>query len=169
MSDESDKRADNAAAAGPHQSSADAVADRNYEIGYGKPPKATQYKKGQCGNLKGRKKKEEIDDVRIVIDRVLDEPAKLHVGGKVRTVSKLEAMVEALRVSALRGDAKAALKIFKQGQKMGMFSKAKPKRGIVIDQPGTDEEKMILRAFLAEQGGGNGAVNATDAPRMRRS
>ena len=76
-------------------------------------------------------------------------------------------MVEAQRVSALRGDAKAALKLFKQGQKMGMFSKAKPKRGIVIDQPGTDEEKMILRAFLAEQGAGNGAVNATDEPRMR--
>ena len=167
MSDQPDKHVHNTAAADPHQS-ADA-ADRNYEIGYGKPPKATQFKKGQCGNLKGRKKKAEIDDVRIVIDRVLDEPAKLHVGGKVRTVSKLEAMVEALRVSALRGDAKAALKLFKQGQKMGMFSKAKPKRGIVIDQPGTDEEKMILRAFLAEQGGGNGAVNATDEPRMRRS
>ncbi len=29
---------------------------RDYEIGYGKPPKHTRFKKGQCGNPKGRPK-----------------------------------------------------------------------------------------------------------------
>ena len=29
---------------------------RNDEVGYGKPPRATQFKKGQSGNIKGRPK-----------------------------------------------------------------------------------------------------------------
>lgn len=28
--------------------------DRNYEVGYGKPPKRTQFQKGRSGNAKGR-------------------------------------------------------------------------------------------------------------------
>lgn len=30
--------------------------DKEYEIGYGKPPKEYQFKKGQSGNKKGRPK-----------------------------------------------------------------------------------------------------------------
>lgn len=30
---------------------------KDYEVGYGKPPKNTQFKKGQSGNKLGRKKK----------------------------------------------------------------------------------------------------------------
>lgn len=30
--------------------------DRDYDVGYGKPPKRTQFKKGKSGNPKGRPK-----------------------------------------------------------------------------------------------------------------
>ena len=70
------------------------MAERNYETGYGKPPMATRFKKGQSGNPKGRKKKQSVDDVRVVIEGVLGEPIKIRSAGQLRTVSKLDAMVQ---------------------------------------------------------------------------
>ena len=34
----------------------DDATDRDYDVGYGKPPKATRFRKGQTGNPKGRPK-----------------------------------------------------------------------------------------------------------------
>jgi len=163
MSDES-VVGDNAGADSPQQASAAKSATRDFEIGYGKPPKATQFKKGQSGNPKGGKKAEAIEDVRIVIENVLAEQTKVRDGGKVRTVSKLEAIMQAQRANALKGNAKAVRTLFKLGQKNGLFTKAKPRGGIVIDPPGTDEEKMIMRAFEAQRSARATSLDETDEP-----
>ena len=76
------------------------VIKRDYEIGYAKPPVATRFKKGKSGNPKGSKKTSPIEDVRIVIENILMEPIDLREGGKVRTVSKLEAIMQAQRINA---------------------------------------------------------------------
>ena len=123
----------------------------NYEIGYRKPPKAHQFKKGESGNPRGRKRGEDVEDVRVVIEAIFAEPVKLREGGRVRTVSKLEAMLNSQLVNALKGDPKAVRALFRLGQKTSMFSRAKPKSCMVIDPPGTDEQRMILRAFHADQ------------------
>jgi hypothetical protein len=124
----------------------------DYEVGYGKPPKPTQFKPGQSGNPKGAKKKVAIDDVRTMVEDVLAAPVTLRDGGKSLNVSRLEAMLRTQRHNALKGDSKAAKAIFKLSQKAGMFSKAKRKGTMVIDPAGgTPEERMLLRAFHAEQ------------------
>jgi hypothetical protein len=124
----------------------------DYEIGYGKPPKATRFKKGQSGNPAGAKKKVVIDDVRVMVEEVLAELIILRDGGKDRKVSRLEAMLRTQVLNALKGDSKAAKAIFKLSQKAGMFSQAKRRGTVVIDPPGsTPEERMLLRAFRAEQ------------------
>jgi hypothetical protein len=134
----------------------------NYEVGYRRPPKANQFKKGQSGNPKGRKRGEQIEDVRIVVEEILAEPVKLREGGRVRTVSKLEAMLNAQLVDALKGNPKAVRALFKLGQKTSLFTRAKPKSCMVIDPPGTDEQKIILRAFHADQDALNGAEDGDD-------
>jgi len=63
--------------------SAGSAKKANYEIGYGKPPRATQFKKGRSWNPKGAKKKEQIEDVRMMVEDVLAEPATLRDGDKV--------------------------------------------------------------------------------------
>src|ERR1700737_2046907 len=103
------------------------TAKRDYEVGYRKPPKKSQFKKGQSGNPKGSKKTEPIDDLLVVIDGVLAELVTIRDGGKTRTVTKLEAMLHAHRVNALKGDAKAFRTLAKLAQKTGQFSRAKPR------------------------------------------
>lgn len=125
---------------------------RDYEVGYGKPPKATRFKPGQSGNPKGAKKKVAIDDVRIMVEDVLAEPVTLREGGREIKVSRLEAMLRTQRLKALQGDSKAVKAMFRLSQKGGKFSHAKQRGTIVIDPPGsTPEERMLLRAFRAEQ------------------
>jgi hypothetical protein len=152
MSDGANGNQPNPETATPSQREANGTAERNYDIGYAKAPVATRFKKGQSGNPKGRKKKQAIDDVRVVIEGVLGEPIKIRSGGQVRTVSKLEAMLQTQLASALGGDPKAALAVFKLGRKAGLFSQAKPTNHMIIYPPGTDEERMILKAFHAEPG-----------------
>jgi len=139
-------------AEGAQRSAAAEVIKRDYEVGYAKPPVATRFKKGKSGNPKGSKKASPIEDVRIVIENILMEPIELREGGKVRSVSKLEAIMQAQRINAVKGNTKAVRTLFKLGQKNGLFTKAKPRGGIVIDAPGTDEEKLLLRALEAQHG-----------------
>jgi|ERR1043166_311268 hypothetical protein len=126
----------------------------NYDVGYKKPPKSHQFKPGQSGNPSGgpKGKKEEIEDVRIMIEAVLDEEVQIRSDGKVRTVSQVEAMFSALLRKALQGNPSAAKKLFQQAQQASLFSKGTQKRGIIIDdESGSPDERLILRAFHAEQ------------------
>ncbi len=138
------------------------VKKTDYEIGYRKPPKATQFKKGQSGNPKGAKKKPGIEDVRIMVESIAAEPVPLRDGGRTVTVSLLEAALRGQRMNALKGDHKAAKLMFKLAQKGSHFSKAKPKSNMILDEPGsTPEERMIIRAYQDELDGsneGNGRV-----------
>jgi hypothetical protein len=134
----------------PDQTCADAAKVARYDVGYGKPPKATQFTKGRSGNPRGSKKKKTVDDFRIVIENVLEEPVKLRDGDHKRTVSTLEAMLRAQRRDALKGDTKAAKAWFKLAQKTGLFTHASPKGLIVIGPAGDAEQQMIVKAFHAE-------------------
>lgn len=71
------------------------------DAGYGKPPKHTQFKKGQSGNPKGRprKGKSPIDRIR----RIFDEPITIYEDGKARTVTKGEAMIRRLVADSING------------------------------------------------------------------
>ena len=77
----------------------------DYEVGYGRPPKHTRFKKGQSGNPKGRPKgsRNFSTDVR----ETLKEPVSVTKGGKRQTVSTQQAALSRLREKALKGDARS--------------------------------------------------------------
>src|SRR5436190_1916524 len=111
---------------------------KDYEVGHKRPPKATQFKKGQSGNPAGSKKKKDIDDIRIVMEDVLTELVKVREGGKERLVSREEAIMQAELKNALNGDPRAIEALFKRAQKCNLFSQPKFQSLMMITEPDGD-------------------------------
>lgn len=76
--------------------------DSGYEIGFGKPPKHSRFRKGLSGNPKGRP--EGRRNLATVLERTLQEKVVINENGVRRTVTKLEAAVKQLVNKAAAGD-----------------------------------------------------------------
>jgi hypothetical protein len=86
--------------------------DHEQIVGYGKPPKHTQFKKGQSGNPSGRRKRD-----RTVVDAnpvrgVLLEDVMISFNGKKKKVPRIEPMLRKLAGMAANGDKAAAKLLF---------------------------------------------------------
>lgn len=81
--------------------------------GYGKPPKATQFKKGQSGNPKGRRKKNRGDSGKThqMLDDILSELVTVRIGETERKITKHEYVIRALVNKALKGEVRALERI----------------------------------------------------------
>ena len=65
------------------------------EVGYGKPPKATRFKKGQSGNPKGRPKGSR--NFSTDVKATLEAPVQLKIQGRIKTVATQQAALLRLR------------------------------------------------------------------------
>jgi len=79
---------------------------RGYEVGYGKPPKNSQFAKGKSGNPKGRPKGSQ--NIATVLASVMREKVQLDENGRRRTTTKGKAVVLRVTNAALTGNLKAA-------------------------------------------------------------
>ncbi len=76
-----------------------------YRIGYGKPPKATQFKKGKSGNPRGRPKGRR--NLATDLAAELNEHVTVREEGRSRRISKQRALIKSLMAKALQGDVRA--------------------------------------------------------------
>lgn len=88
----------------------------SYEIGYGKPPKKNQFKKGKSGNPKGRPKGGK--NLKTDILEELAEFIAIQEAGKVKKITKQRAMVKSLVAKGIKGDAKTTTSLFAMVFKM---------------------------------------------------
>jgi hypothetical protein len=77
-----------------------------YKVGYGKPPKATQFKRGRSGNPKGRPKGSR--NLATDLAAELGEHITVREDGHSRRISKQRALIKSLMARALGGDVRAA-------------------------------------------------------------
>ncbi len=91
----------------------------NGSVGYGRPPVAKQFKPGQSGNPRGRKKG--VKNVATIFNQALYRPVKIRTPGGVRTLPKIEAIVEVIMNKALAGDTAAVSRIVELAHKLGGF------------------------------------------------
>jgi len=83
--------------------------DDDYEVGYGKPPKNTRFRKGQSGNPKGRPKR--ARGLKHDLQRELDETVTVTENGRQIRLSKQQLMVKQLFAKAMKGDIRAIQRI----------------------------------------------------------
>ena len=83
----------------------------DYEVGYAKPPKHTQFKKDQSGNPKGRPKGRK--NIRTIVKDVLDRTVTITENGRTRRIKFLEAFVRQLAVKALSGSTRDQIMLLK--------------------------------------------------------
>lgn len=77
----------------------------DFEVGYGKPPKHTRFRKGQSGNPSGRPKAKL--NIRTVLEQALSETVRIKENGQARVITKLEAMFKQVVNQAAAGDKRA--------------------------------------------------------------
>jgi hypothetical protein len=109
-----------------------------YKIGYGKPPKHAQFRKGVSGCPTGRPKRPEGISIKEIFDG--DQRGK---NGEV--ISRREAYVIALVNDAMRGNQKAFTKFMNLMHRAGLMRREESTNPSVIEvptRPGTLEEFM---------------------------
>jgi len=79
--------------------------ERNYEVGYGKPPRSTQFKKGQSGNPKGRPIGSR--NLSTALRQCLEEKVVVTENGARRRITMMDAMLKQVVRKAAAGDLKA--------------------------------------------------------------
>lgn len=79
-----------------------------YEVGYKKPPKHSQFKKGQSGNKRGRPKRRiTMSDVETAFDKALNAFITVSENGTVHQIKKLNALATQTVNKALKGNHQA--------------------------------------------------------------
>jgi Family of unknown function (DUF5681) len=78
---------------------------RDYQVGYGKPPKDTRFKKGQSGNPRGRVPG--AKNLKTLLIDTLNEPVVVTENGGRQTISKRQAIVKQLVNQSAKGDWRA--------------------------------------------------------------
>ena len=89
----------------------------DYEVGYGRPPKATQFKKGTSGNKKGRPK--ETKDIVTIFYEEMHRMIPISQSGKRRTITIARAAIKQLTNKAATGDPKAIQTIINISKELG--------------------------------------------------
>ena len=84
----------------------------DYEIGYGKPPRHSQFKKGVCANPQGRPRRRnaELGDI---VRGFLSAEAQYREKGRTRKTSRLELAIKRHVAAALNGDVGSAAMLLK--------------------------------------------------------
>ena len=112
------------------------------QLGYGRPPKHSQFQKGQSGNPRGRPKG--ARGLKTDLRAELSERVTVTENGRARSLTKQQLIIKAMAARAAKGDNQAAAKIV--GLMLTLF-------GVDGDQstaqPLSDSDEALLAAFLA--------------------
>lgn len=114
-----------------------------YDIGYKRPPKSGQFKKGQSGNPKGRPKGS--NNLLTLLEEELSQPIVVNENGKKKTITRMQAIAKRLVADALQGERKAQMTLIEILRRTGQFEKTE------LDSLLPDDYESILDAYVAKR------------------
>jgi Family of unknown function (DUF5681) len=115
----------------------------DYAVGYGRPPKATQFAPGKSGNPRGRPKGSRT--VGAILQDILRQKIAVTENGKTRRLAALEVMLRRLVNDAMRSDAKAMKLLLALVERYAETTEAKVQLGELLA-----EDQTILSQYLLE-------------------
>ncbi|WP_170331374.1 DUF5681 domain-containing protein [Ruegeria arenilitoris] len=133
---------------------------KDYEVGYGKPPKVTQFKKGRSGNPKGRPKG--AKGVNASLKRELEAKITVREGNREVRISKAEAIAKRLTAGALKGDTKLMMALLKLDADLFDPSEMDAQESVRALEPDAVDYD-ILRDFFSSQLDGDGGPENEEA------
>ncbi|KAA9008748.1 DUF5681 domain-containing protein [Histidinibacterium aquaticum] len=132
--------------------------EEEYEVGYGKPPKATRFKPGQSGNPRGRPKSKK--NAHSIVEAVLFQPVAVTRNGRRTIIPAIEAGLTRILKEAIGGETKSVapiLKLLQLREAMEAREAAGPSDGEPSAEPRkadeTDLEVLRQYADLLREGG----------------
>ena len=132
-----------------------------YKVGYGKPPKEHQWKKGQSGNPSGKKRKaSKAANAKPLLDYVVEElleSVSLTIGGKTKKIPVAQAFAKSFARDLLQAPLKAKILALKQLKELGVFHRLNTMIEDARDEAESDDlisedERLMLDAVYKAAG-----------------
>jgi len=122
---------------------------RNADVGYGRPPQDTRFKKGASGNPKGRPKGSR--NVAAVFAKTLREKVVINEHGKRKAITKLEAAIKQFVNKAAGGDLRALQMLVNLSREAEARELSSPERSIIAEFDQRVIEGIVRRFQPATQ------------------
>lgn len=113
----------------------------SYSVGYGRPPKATQFRKGESGNPRGRPKGTRT--VGAMLQEILRQKIAVTENGKTRRLPALEVILRRLVNDAMRSEPRALKLLLALHDRYGESAQTDLRLDDILA-----EDKEILASFL---------------------
>jgi len=110
-----------------------------YKVGFGKPPKAGQFKKGKSGNPRGRPRGS--CNLATDLNAELSEQITVREDGRSKRVSKQRALIKSLMAKALQGDVRAMATL------LALYARLASDQSDDHEEPLDADELEILHRF----------------------
>ncbi len=108
------------------------------DVGYGKPPRAYQFKPGQSGNKTGRPKDAKNEET--ILRELLQHKVRINENGKIRKITFFEAILRKVAEDGLRGNIKSV------GFLLNRYYAAVA--GAAAQADLSEDDKAVLDAYL---------------------
>ena len=122
-----------------------------YDVGYGKPPKHSQFQKG---NKSGKGRKKGSKALKTIVNEAMNAKVVVNKDGKKTKLSKVELSVHQLASKAAAGDFKATDKLLSLAERYGPAQEpdAPPRDKIARDIIALEKFVAMKRYFASEDG-----------------
>jgi len=117
------------------------VADKKYEVGFGRPPKSTRFAKGKSGNPNGRPKGSK--NLATLFREIGEEQVTVTEGGRTRNIKKSHAVIVQLTNKAVSGE-RWAIQTYLQTDRTYSLSETAEE----IPRELTQRNKEVINGFI---------------------
>ena len=119
---------------------------RDYEVGYGKPPRHTRFKKGQSGNPRGRPRG--AKNLTTLLSEALNEPVIVTENGGRRKITKREAIITQLVNRSATADLRAIKILLDMLRDIEAPDRAGIRRDLRLQRGGREGHRTAQGALL---------------------